>query len=254
MDAEDKEREERIARLLARAKGVEQDREQLPCLPHEMNDEEGAAACEDVGSHKWCPWNGTLALCARSRVIDSAVDVKARLVAGKVPLREYELILAAARREAKLLPLDPLQAIRARLAGKPWGCGTLRGTEAIVVLAGPRGVGKTLAGCYAIGRQGGIYLLVYQFARPGLDIDGLIAPPIVVVDQVGRESPSSDWFASQFEEVIDRRYAAKKLSILIGNVSREQFSAAYDRIIEDRMRGDGAFVELTGKSMRGAQP
>jgi len=240
----------RLMRLLEQAQAEERERGLLPCAPHPGDDEAAAGSCEAVAAHESCPYVRDTALCSRARLMATRDAVRARLAEGSVPEREKDLILAAVDRKAPLRSTDALQAIRARVAGKPWGLGTLRGNEALIALLGPRGVGKTLAGCYAIGRLGGRYMLSYQLARPGIVIEELVSLPVVVIDQIGREAPNSEWFAAQLEELLDRRYANRRLTIAIGNMSREQFCGAYDRIIEDRMRGDGAFVELKGSSLR----
>ncbi len=132
----------------------------------------------------------------------------------------------------------------------------LTGSEKIAVLAGNTGRGKTLAGAYVIARLGGRYVTEYDFSRPkragGVELDTLVAHQgAVVVDQVGRANLGDSRFTlAQIEEVIDKRYAKNRLTLLIGNVTFEQFVARYDRIILERVFGDGVFVEFGGASLR----
>jgi hypothetical protein len=132
-------------------------------------------------------------------------------------------------------------------------CGVpLRGNESLIGLCGPRGVGKTVSCAYALGKLGGRYLTAYQFSRPGLDLEHLARVPLVVVDQLGREHAASEYAAASLEELLDARHSGRLLTILVGNLTRDQFVAHVGPIVEDRLK-DGAFFALKGASRRGAR-
>jgi DNA replication protein DnaC len=164
-------------------------------------------------------------------------ELRDRMNRAGVPERERKLLLADAGGE-RLFTTTALEAVKDEV-------------PSLLVLAGARGVGKTLAACWALRELGGSYLTAYQFARPGLDLEALKGKRCVVVDQLGRENVSaSDFCLSQLEELIDARYANRRLTILVANLTREQFVARYGGIIDDRLEGDGKFVVCLGASLR----
>lgn len=263
----------------ARAADAEAERRALPCFPAlDAGDEERAVdVCEAVGAFEACRWAGSLDACPRRRAIhlyENAVQYLANApIEFRVPRREAVLIQAAARRRDRvpLLPLDSLRLLRAVLKRRGErvalengaevrnggeripGAVQLTGTEAIVVLAGNQGRGKTLAACYAIARNGGIYTRAPQWTRrEGVDVAEAIRASVLVIDQFGREHfGDSDWFRSQFEDVIDARYQAQRLTFLVGNLRWEVFRQRLDGMtVLDRVHGEGVFVELGGESIR----
>jgi len=218
----------------------------LPCRTAADGDadEDRAGACESARAFDGCAFNRDAAVCPARRLLAVAGEAEMRLSRAGVPVRERDLILAAARGRTRLRRTDALARVRLAIEEQ---------APALLVLAGPRGVGKTLAACYALAKVGGRYLTAYQFARPGLDLDELKGQRLIVVDQLGRENVgASEFFLSSLEELIDARYANRSPTILAGNLTTEMFAMRYGGILEDRLRGDGEFVALTGTSMRGA--
>lgn len=220
--------------------------------------------CSKTERYKDCPVRGRDARHANGeRVPLCPIDawVKAMVDAG-VADRHGELILA------NLLG-DPLDGIPMEVGyalvekkphtflhdAKPGTTGTqitVTGSEVLVAMVGSRGVGKTLAASYVIANLGGRIVSSYRFARPGLEMDPLIEQRgALVIDQLGREYAKSDWSLAQLEEVIVERHARRRLTLLVANMTREQF-ARYEGVIEDRFNEDGAFVVIYGQSRRGA--
>jgi hypothetical protein len=268
-----------LTRIQARMAGDEAERRALPCfLALEAGDHDGAVdACEAARAYDTCRWSRLRDACPRARAIDTYEAIAQHLthpmLSARVPKRETELLLAAARWKARvpLRALDSLRIVRAVLrrrrervtvengaevrkgAERIPGAVYLTGSEAIVVFAGNQGRGKTTAACYAIARVGGMYTRAPQWTRRnGVDIDEAIRVPALVVDQFGREHfGDSDWARSQFEDTVDARYQAERLTLLVGNVQYEGFCERLKgTTVVDRVHGDGVFVELGGESIR----
>lgn len=237
-----------------RAVAAEERRTLLPC--HGLPDAQGIAACEAVDFWRSCEFvpkyaNYEPVDCPRAlaawREVESLRNVESNLAARYgVPQREREIIVAGARRDPPLKKTPALTAVRSWLDSSP--------RPALLMLAGPTGIGKTVAACYAIAKLGGIYARAYALSRPGFDVEAAQSVALLVLDQSGREhvGPSAFGLAA-LEEIIDGRYAARLPTVLIGNLTQPQFDARYDEIIAERMRGDGQWVQLDGASLRGAK-
>lgn len=238
----------------------------------------GSAACLAAGAHAGCvfksaPW------CPELRAGVMFDEIATSITNGRIERREATLLRLHFRRGAGRVPLRPhdatnvAQAIAARRPAKiSPGAGNdavlvapvaLRGNETIAVFYGPTGVGKTLAACYLVARFGGVYLTMPDLAGVGQDPSlptraQLRAAKVLVIDQVGREHAVSEHSAAMLEWIMDKRYAAEELTVLVGNfASPREFEDRYDGdgsdgqgVIGDRMRGGGVYVALRGKSLR----
>lgn len=256
----------------------------LVCRGDSVPDEEaGVDACAAAGAFRECKWRHQISVCPRARAIEFEERVAEHLsappAAYRVPPRESEVILASIRRtdRQRLWPLDSLKVVRSALERKrirvplengvevrrePGQAPTRHkgevffvGNEVLVVLTGNQGRGKTLAACYAIARQGGLYTRAPQWTRrDGVDVDQAIAAPVLVIDQFGREHwGQSHWTISQLEDVLDARsQSLTKWTFLVGNLTVEQFlERVKDTTIADRVIGGyGVFVEFGGESVR----
>lgn len=258
-EAKRAEIDDTMARIRATAERLEAERKMLPC--YGKPDAEAVAACESVAAHEQCRWGRDVSFgkpsgdCPRRLAIWNENQAKLaeeeerrqfRQRLELVPLREREILRAGRDKSPPLKNTAALAAVREWLAASP--------RPALLMLAGPTGIGKTVAACYAIAKLGGMYARSYALTRPGFDIDAAQAAEVLVLDQSGREhvGPSAFGMAA-LEEIIDGRYASRLPTILVCNLTREQWESRYDDIIAERMRGDGQWVQLDGDSLRGAK-
>lgn len=144
-------------------------------------------------------------------------------------------------------------------------------TGALILIRGREGNGKTALACsYAYGW----YLRGYSNARGKArywTMTGLLnqqkswyatkggAEPLgeatecglLVLDEIlaSHESPHDQ---NLMRDLLNARYAAKRTTILLTNLSDEGLAKAVDRPTLDRVRDGGALIEMRGDSMRGA--
>jgi len=136
----------------------------------------------------------------------------------------------------------------------------------IVALLGRRGAGKTWMACALVNafcklaRQG-------VYAKAGdyfLRIDEAIAarasvlkveatflrPELLVLDAMEEraDTPHKDRMLSR---LIDKRYDAKRSTVLISNETAEKFKERVGETVADRIRDDGQLIACEWKSLRG---
>ena len=245
-----------IEAIEARVRAAQERLDSLRCtgLPerdarHACSDAKAATDCEFRHEENICPWER---LERRARFAEMSVST-----AG-VPARERDLICDHAWDRVRLRETEPIRVMRARVDGKPCTVDLghakleLRGSECLIVLAGPRSTGKTVAACYCLSRMGGgLYHTAYLLSDATTDTSSWIAARILVIDQLGREyAGASDYSLSRLEHVVDARYAEKRMTVLVANLNRKDFMRRYGGIIESRLEGDGLFVEVKGKNER----
>lgn len=129
----------------------------------------------------------------------------------------------------------------------------------LLLLMGKPGTGKTLAICSAAaGYEHGRYLLSSEVSqayrhldfrdRVGTWIDQV---SLLAIDELGREPTDADQRSrATIWEVVERRWANGRKTILASNVTERAFRERYDEPIWDRITGDRGVVVLTGASMR----
>lgn len=147
----------------------------------------------------------------------------------------------------------------------------------MLVLAGPKGVGKTLAAAWAMfhadpalpfgqrwktenaPRFRHINDLTEIIARKGeaetdrAERSGAKNTKCLVVDDVGAEY-STEPFLAFFDAVMNARYGSMGLTILTTNLTAEQFATRYGPRLYDRIRGRGEWMEASHESLRGTVP
>jgi len=161
-----------------------------------------------------------------------------------IPEREHGLLMDDLLGKKPLAPWAGLTAMRARVAKKP-GAGGLKGTEALVVLGGKCGAGKTLAATWALSRTGGRYVTACEFTGISLDLATLKRANTLVIDQLGTEpTGESGWALGHVLDVVDVRYANLRLTVLCTNMLRETLETRYTRILGRRLHDDGVFIRL----------
>ena len=236
-----------------------------PC--GEVWQEQGPAAAVEVcrARGEACPTYRDVELDAETGLPQTCALLlwERMLAAAGVAKRERLVLRAGLMNAPALATRPPLTAVTAWLAHEACDlgkAGRLRGDEALLVLGGTRGAGKTIAACYALahggprGMPGGRYLLADELMATDAPLKRWAREPILVIDQLGHEyfgKDNADWGQSRFEAVLDRRYANLLPTILCGNLDRDDFAKRYGPIIEDRLTGDGAFLFFKLPSLRG---
>ena len=139
-------------------------------------------------------------------------------------------------------------------------------TSGILVLSGPRGVGKTLAAVW--------WLMRTDFPDPRfvtperrrfLDAPALARWPryddakmtelerarALVIDDIGLEyDDTKGAFRSLFDALVNARYAADLPTCVTTNLTADEFKLRYGERVADRIRETGRFAALVGDSLR----
>jgi hypothetical protein len=130
----------------------------------------------------------------------------------------------------------------------------------IVVLLGPTGRGKTVAGAWLIAEEGGKYVSALELAKRLCTMHWrdanwsaeVLSARVVVLDDVGTE-PESDRdaaIAAMFEFVNKRQALAKAFTLITANLTRAEFDARYGERTVARIMHSGRFVEAKGQDLR----
>lgn len=274
-----------MARVSAKVEDRNRERLALPCYqamypdgvvpaePEATDDVVGKRACEAREAWKTCEHDG-YHVCARARASETLQRVARNLDLARVPSEESEVLLQALRDPRNALkPYDPMRVARARLKRErvsvPLEDGdemlpsrTVRegrvdliGNERVLVFAGNAGRGKTTAAQYILAREGGLYTREYGYGRRrnegGVDLQEAMGARVLVIDQVSRGVVGNfGEMVAALEEVVDHRVASGRLTVIVGNLSFEQFQERYGTILVDRVFGFGVFVLFAGESLR----
>ena len=73
--------------------------------------------------------------------------------------------------------------------------------------------------------------------------------PLLVIDEL-QERGESAWENRLLTEIIDKRYANERPTLLISNLTAGELTASLGDSITDRMREGGGIIEITGQSHR----
>lgn len=129
--------------------------------------------------------------------------------------------------------------------------------RSLLLMMGQKGTGKSVALARAAMLWRGKWLLAADMAQAyrHLEYRQLVEQwsnrNLVVVDELGREPTDADQRSrATIWEIIERRWADKRKTILASNLTEKAFRERYDEPVWDRITGDGGVVVLTGKSMR----
>lgn len=142
----------------------------------------------------------------------------------------------------------------------------------MLVMAGPKGVGKTIAAAYAMfysepplpyggkwkTEQAPRFRHVADIAEMGLygsdevkkQRGELKHTRALVVDDLGAEV-ASEHFLALFDSIVDARYGSMGHTIFTTNLTVEQFSRRYGDRVYDRIRGRGDWFDVDHESLRG---
>lgn len=169
-----------------------------------------------------------------------------RLSAAGVPRRYAE---AVAHRWRRTQATDEVQAF---LSDRE---------RSILLLYGGPGSGKTCAAVWPLRaeRFPGYYVIAPEVGQAyrSLDyrerVDAWTSFRLLVIDELGREpTDRNEQSRVTVWEVIEKRYAAMRKTILCTNVRLDLLWDRYDAHLRDRIEGDRGVVVLTGASLRGA--
>lgn len=142
----------------------------------------------------------------------------------------------------------------------------------IMVIAGPKGVGKTIAAAYAMwmcdppppagcSRWPDAKAPRFRHVSEIADIGGhsdedkkaraeIKGTKCLVVDDLGVEY-CTDHFKSTWDAIVNARYGCAGVTILTTNLTYDTFAARYGDRVYDRIRGRGEWFDVDGESMRG---
>lgn len=271
----------RIAEELQRR--AERDRALCCYAPAKSGDLAAAvAACESAGAVTGCfraaevygfeSHGGDADFrCPRARLANLHYQAAERLRKGDVGRRAVEILLAAepgrvGKDDATLLPViplartDALALVQAFIAKKPahvtlttGGAIDFGGDETSLVLAGPPGVGKSIAAVYAVAREGGRLLPARRLQDLDLDLAGYATTGgVLVIDDLGCEyAGQSGWAVARATELLEWRHANAGRLIITTNLRRPDFAARYGARVDDRLREGAKWINAVGESLRG---
>jgi DNA replication protein DnaC len=143
----------------------------------------------------------------------------------------------------------------------------------MLVLAGPKGVGKTVAAVYAMmttqppppaassawpAERNPRFRHVSDVAELGLWGEEanrkargeLKQCKVLVIDDVGAEY-MSEAFLAAWDSLVNARYGSIGHTIFTTNLTHEKFALRYGDRVYDRIRGRGEWYDIDGESMRG---
>lgn len=143
--------------------------------------------------------------------------------------------------------------------------------KSILVLAGPKGVGKTLAAAWVMFHAdpvlpyGGKWRTEHaprfrhatEFAEVSLYGEGdkperlaIKNTKCLVIDDLGTEI-ATEHFLTLFDGVFNARYGGMGITAITTNLTAETFALRYGERVYDRIRGRGEWYDISEESMRG---
>jgi DNA replication protein DnaC len=242
---------------------------------------QGARACDEAGARgagcrfQTAPWCSAaradeLYEAVAKNIGNACPPAPAGSFAGRIAAKHRRLLTAHFRRGQDRQPLDPkgfdsfavaegFYARRQATVTTRAGDVALTGLETALVFYGPTGTGKTLAACYLLARWGGVYMTAYDLAGVGQDPTcpsrtQLLAAPVLVVDQLGRQQRgASDYASVVLEKLIDQRYAEERVTVLAGNYdSLADLEEDLGEVCASRLAEIGLVVQCLGEDARRA--
>ena len=149
----------------------------------------------------------------------------------------------------------------------------------VLGLFGQRGVGKTVAACWVLGRllqeldvldrpsgnevrQSGFGYFVHATTlgrylgdrHAGEWFDRLSRCGVLLLDDLGKEPMTGyrlDEFKAGLFELVNTRHSNRRRTLLTSNLSKVDFAKRYGQALADRLRDYCLTVELVGESLRG---
>lgn len=228
----------------------------------------------------WSPstyrvWWQDLPKAARQMYIEQLrIDEDKQERAREFEARKAQLVkICVPRKDIDRLMSGELNETRAMEAAREF----FAGPSTILVLVGPRGVGKTFAGSWlaaatedsVIGgrkpdarplnhhgyRSRARFITAAQLARTSRYDDKAMGSleriELLVIDDLGVEyADEKGSFLSLFDGLFNVRYSNRLCTVITTNLTASEFKGRYGERIVDRIRESGKFIGLDGKSMR----
>jgi DNA replication protein DnaC len=128
-----------------------------------------------------------------------------------------------------------------------------RGDKCVLALLGDMGRGKTVAAAWLLAAEGGLYVEAEELSRlhaakwgdERVRYERLTRAGVLVVDELGTEDDAR----GAMRDVINRRQG-RRLTLLLGNLSKPDLKARLDPRTWDRLRTCAVVTEVQGESMR----
>ena len=128
----------------------------------------------------------------------------------------------------------------------------LAGPKTFLIMAGDRGIGKTVASAWAVKEEGGLFrkardiAWLSQFDTEGRDV--LLRANVLAIDDLGTE-PLDDkgWALSMIYAVLDHRYDSARKTLITTNLSVDAMGQRYGKDggrLFRRFKETGDWIEL----------
>jgi DNA replication protein DnaC len=132
------------------------------------------------------------------------------------------------------------------------------GDKHLLVLAGPAGVGKSVAAAWLVAThaRSAIFIDQSRLVRKSRYADSDMAPledvSLLAIDDLGSEYlDERGSFLTSIDGLINARYSEERPTVITTNLSSARFMMRYGERISDRIREVGRFIEFRGPSLRG---
>lgn len=126
----------------------------------------------------------------------------------------------------------------------------------IVVISGPKGVGKTVAATWwAAQRRDRVQFVraadLLASSRYDREARADLFSSALVLDDLGAEyADPKGSFAADLDELVDVFYGSMRPLLITTNCDRDAFRQRYSERIVDRLRECGRWIAMTGESLR----
>lgn len=219
----------RIGKLTSLAEAVEAVGFAMPSSLTSMTDEEWEAHDARVAAE-------------RAALVEYTAPRRPALIANGFPRRALEESATADETRSAIMRV------------KTW----LKAPEGVLVIAGGKGCGKTVAAAWWAMRLGSVatFIRAASFAAASRyersDRDALLGAPALVLDDLGAEYVDAKGsFLVDLDELIDVFYGDRKPLLITTNCAIDVFRSRYGERIVDRIRECGAFFSIAEQSLRG---